>query len=605
MKLKQFMANTLPRARGKSKRKQQSLSSAQELTQVQPTADPHNIQQNGPQVALSVHINKYVAGSELDNKDVARNYSDPLFVNLNFGERQSKCACYKHVIIDEHNFPPLHDKNAENCPADFDLTSSWTDNNYNTLPRVRPRIKTNPWLPSPRSSPSTSPGSTRTTSSTVSSPADGSQAALEDSALEEPSSTSGECNEESKELSKTKDYFPTDHLCGEMPSLDSSIMTSMTSDSGRFSMTGSDVSSLVSSTMSDGCEPVTRQAPALSPSDVKPLEAICLSDAVQTPDTICDTNESRLSALSQAPDIYIRTEAGQSVQQEEEEPDLLIQFQSLIPNDDEEDINYEELFEKNIELVTSESGFSFDQCVMDEEGSLSDDFLESGVDIFADECTDEFLFQTATGRDFEDKTDRSETCDNQQEEHGAVTVEKGQLLATPARMHGSYYDQLVEDICKDAIAAAKIEIKTEIDYPSKLNLSDDCCINEPALDRDNCTASLVNKSKESFRTDTKESLQEKVRRLKAGRRIIEEKIREAQEEEQLRLEQRMRFQRQITLHRKEMLLKTLGNLREKLADQCTRLQASYNNVLEMQRNILRQHSRGDLMLSGSTFELTV
>ncbi|CAH1775966.1 unnamed protein product [Owenia fusiformis] len=86
----------------------------------------------------------------------------------------------------------------------------------------------------------------------------------------------------------------------------------------------------------------------------------------------------------------------------------------------------------------------------------------------------------------------------------------------------------------------------------------------------------------------RESLEEKVTRLRKEKWVVSEKIRQAKEEERVRIQEKLRFQRQVTLQRKEMLLKTLQELREKLDSQSYRLQASYNHMLFMHRNESRQ-----------------
>jgi hypothetical protein len=84
--------------------------------------------------------------------------------------------------------------------------------------------------------------------------------------------------------------------------------------------------------------------------------------------------------------------------------------------------------------------------------------------------------------------------------------------------------------------------------------------------------------------EIRESLEEKVMKLRKDKYIVEEKIRQSQEEERIRMQEKLRFQQQVTLHRKQMLLRTLSDLRRRLEGQCQRLQVSYNGVLYMQRH---------------------
>ncbi len=92
--------------------------------------------------------------------------------------------------------------------------------------------------------------------------------------------------------------------------------------------------------------------------------------------------------------------------------------------------------------------------------------------------------------------------------------------------------------------------------------------------------------------DVRSSLQEKVSRLRQEKVLVDEKIRQAQEEERLRVQERMKLQKQLTLHRKQILLSTLRDLKVKLETQSQRLQTTYNNVLYMQKQFIRHKQQG-------------
>ena len=79
------------------------------------------------------------------------------------------------------------------------------------------------------------------------------------------------------------------------------------------------------------------------------------------------------------------------------------------------------------------------------------------------------------------------------------------------------------------------------------------------------------------------SLEEKVLLLRQGKHVVHRKIREAREEEMLRRQQKLRFQRLLDIHRKQILLETLQDLRQRLQSQSARLQASYSAVLDIQK----------------------
>ena len=97
--------------------------------------------------------------------------------------------------------------------------------------------------------------------------------------------------------------------------------------------------------------------------------------------------------------------------------------------------------------------------------------------------------------------------------------------------------------------------------------------------------------------EVRSSLQEKVHRLRQEKLVVDEKIRQAQEEERLRVQERMKLQKQLTLERKQILLRTLRDLKVKLESQSERLQSTYNNVLYMQKQFIRHKRLGKPMVA--------
>ncbi len=93
---------------------------------------------------------------------------DVINVNFNINSTDPKCACCKHMDT------PIFSPDATELYPTGELQNSFlSDNsNYNSLPKNRSRIKTNPWLPSPRATPTPSMASSMT-SSPGDSPADG------------------------------------------------------------------------------------------------------------------------------------------------------------------------------------------------------------------------------------------------------------------------------------------------------------------------------------------------------------------------------------------------------------------------------------------------
>lgn len=95
-------------------------------------------------------------------------------------------------------------------------------------------------------------------------------------------------------------------------------------------------------------------------------------------------------------------------------------------------------------------------------------------------------------------------------------------------------------------------------------------------------------SSERTLPEVKQSLQEKINQLRLEKLVVQNKIKEAQEEEKARIEQRRLLQGKFPAERKLSLFKTLIDLKERLENQTMRIQRSYSAVLTMKRNFSRQ-----------------
>lgn len=84
------------------------------------------------------------------------------------------------------------------------------------------------------------------------------------------------------------------------------------------------------------------------------------------------------------------------------------------------------------------------------------------------------------------------------------------------------------------------------------------------------------------------SLEEKVHQLRLEKMVVEQKIREAQEAEKIRLQEKLRFKQQMSEQRKEVLLQTLNSLKDRLESQSERLEQNYSEVLNMQEKYSRR-----------------
>ncbi|KAK2167091.1 hypothetical protein LSH36_32g15020 [Paralvinella palmiformis] len=78
------------------------------------------------------------------------------------------------------------------------------------------------------------------------------------------------------------------------------------------------------------------------------------------------------------------------------------------------------------------------------------------------------------------------------------------------------------------------------------------------------------------------SLREKVDRLRAEKIIVDEKVKQAKQEDELRRQEKVRIEQEVTSLRRHVLLRTLQELKANLEDQSRRLQEAYDDVIDMQ-----------------------
>lgn len=78
-------------------------------------------------------------------------------------------------------------------------------------------------------------------------------------------------------------------------------------------------------------------------------------------------------------------------------------------------------------------------------------------------------------------------------------------------------------------------------------------------------------------------LRDKVELLKHEKKVVDQKIREAKEEERIRIRQLEKFRQQLAQTKREILLRTLEDIKRTLALQVLRLQKVYDFVLLEQR----------------------
>ncbi|KAL3889901.1 hypothetical protein ACJMK2_002221 [Sinanodonta woodiana] len=84
------------------------------------------------------------------------------------------------------------------------------------------------------------------------------------------------------------------------------------------------------------------------------------------------------------------------------------------------------------------------------------------------------------------------------------------------------------------------------------------------------------------------SLDEKVKQLREEKLFVQQKIREAQEEDFIRRKQIVLFQKHGDSEKREILLQTLRHLKDRLENQTRRLQSSYDTVLAIQKRFSKR-----------------
>ncbi|XP_003728498.1 uncharacterized protein LOC100893752 [Strongylocentrotus purpuratus] len=88
----------------------------------------------------------------------------------------------------------------------------------------------------------------------------------------------------------------------------------------------------------------------------------------------------------------------------------------------------------------------------------------------------------------------------------------------------------------------------------------------------------------------RESLEQKVKRLRAEKEAVDEKIRLAQEEEEIRMREKIKIRGKVIMQRKDRLRKLVCDLKGQLDDHSQRLQNAYSTLLLLQRTIFRSRS---------------
>ena len=496
MKFLNFLANTLPRTR-KSKGDQKKLAPVSPPPSIPPPTTPLITLPDKPVVNKpeSLAFNKYLVTEDFHylprNKPVVdENRALNLENNIN-RDFDSKREYVKRI----HTSPCASPTYFDDDPLSFG--SIQPQAKYYTVPRTRTLIRTNPWLPSPMSSPLPSPMTSSTASPT------------------------------SSEVTNRRGWDPNN------PDAEIPMSVDGSSSCDNRSYLSTEVDSMLDSA-------------TLCNQDMTSLEADVTSDALNDnihsdydTETLCDRKRDSVieqltffspdSALSSYEDIHasdfeVSFEDGETVITPKKSPD------------ETENFDYEDEFEAIVESVRSESNRLFG--------------ADSRSDIFSSRSSFGSRFGGDKRSSFYD-TRRSSLDDKFSSLDGT---------RSPFDDNRSAYDN------------------------HSLYRTDSRCSSDMVTSLDSAYESTLSPSRSLV--EIQSSLKDTMDKLEEGKTILDEFIREEKEDKlkssPVKLPELIKFQKQVTLFRKKLLLETLQDLKNRLDDQGKRLQTAYSSVLNKQ-----------------------
>lgn len=109
--------------------------------------------------------------------------------------------------------------------------------------------------------------------------------------------------------------------------------------------------------------------------------------------------------------------------------------------------------------------------------------------------------------------------------------------------------------------------------------ADSACGSDP--DNSSCSTTPLSETGGEVLDVNRETLHDKVQRLRSERHLVERKIREAREEEMSRRGEQLRLQQELVQYRRLLLLQTLQELRTRLEQQGDRLHRAYTATCDL------------------------
>lgn len=551
-------------------------------------------------------------------------------VNLKGSIGDNKCVCCdKHIsqIMASSSSSSSSQDNVENADNEECISSSSgsTDKQNNSIPKTRSRIRTNPWLPSPRPTPSTSPTYSSSSSS------------LTSHSTPSPMISPHE--------SKGRFSYPA--VSGELRSIDERVrigpdrswtrkfvLTNLNAGGGcrgrlrGYYLSDSDEQSPIAEktgsiteeeeeeeeeddgyfdhrisfeyeeTLENLLEAENhhpRNARYLSIQDLLTEESlrkdkrrstcsefsVCHDDscdegmAVDGMSNDLDSSLMSSTLSSELTDIRETDTGYSSLTFDSPSSEVDKDFECATTAEEEEEEDAVGVVEKELARKETLDGKSEnEESELAEEGDL--------LDLFRDDFTDDEVVATLDKSTI--KVLRSTDCSSDEDELRALEASEKACRGVDGIIHADI-GLTIGDVC-DMVAGDASGPGYGVGARARVGAAG-VASGKVMVDTDGCVAGAIPRRSLN---EIKSSLEEKVNKLRQEKQLVEQKIREAKEAEKIRVQEKKKLQKHVIMHRKQMLLQTLTNLKERLESQSTRLQSSYSAVLSMQRRFAQRQS---------------
>ncbi|XP_060066866.1 deoxynucleotidyltransferase terminal-interacting protein 2-like isoform X2 [Ylistrum balloti] len=422
----------------------------------------------------------------------------------------------------------------------------------NTIRKVRSRIKTNPWLPSPKLSPLslTSPSEVLSSSDGDSGSEDSPDEKVDDLYCDNEDAF----NDKENVREQSESVLTVTNEAGNKPSLQSRLQLqdlncrwSIISE-GDIDLTSPTIEALRESFSNlehkVSFEYEDKVDSALESDVTAPQSITCLSINDLLDDSLIqsDDTSSLQSSMTSSEDISSVAEMSSS-----RESSVMTESEIGATTESENGDNYEDLSPLDGDHMSNENAFHVKMCNMDDSIDAGYSSLSRDSRISSDSDSDSYTTEKKL-RSIRSTTDISTFFEEEEEEEEDETEEK------------KNHEKDIDD-----------EGSTTDTYEKFAN------------DLRKCNAP----TSRTF-SEVRSSLEEKVKQLRLEKMVVEQKIREAQEAEKIRLQEKLRFKQQMSEQRKEVLLQTLNGLKDKLESQSERLEHNYSEVINMQKKYSRK-----------------